>query len=114
MLKILWNGIKGSDGKLQRASISMAELTSYPKGTATIYAKTYTRFSDEVRAAFKVENNSDSQADYFESDLIRVLPDHPLYAAVRAAAEKREARSEAQYAKQRAKYVEGFNARYSA
>ena len=36
------------------------------------------------RAAFAVENNSDSREDYFEADCIRLLPGHPLYSAAKA------------------------------
>ena len=43
-------------------------------------------FPAEIRAAFAVENNSDSRTDYFESDCIRLMPGHPLYEAARAAA----------------------------
>lgn len=45
------------------------------------------RFPAEVRAAFTIENNSDSREDYFEGDSIRITARHPLYAAVKAAAE---------------------------
>ena len=39
-----------------------------------------------VRAAFAVENNSDSMADYFEADVIRLMPGDPLYDQARASA----------------------------
>ncbi len=39
-----------------------------------------------LRAAFTIENNSNSGEDYFEADSIRVLPSHPLYALIKAAA----------------------------
>jgi hypothetical protein len=45
------------------------------------------RFPASFAALFEIENNSDIQTDYFERDCIRVLPDHPLYAAVKQAAE---------------------------
>jgi hypothetical protein len=90
-LKFFWNGIKGSDGKLQRAHICEGELISYPKGTVTIYARGC-RFSAEVAQSFRVDNDTDSSTDYFEYDRIRVTPSHPLYAAVKAAADKGEAR----------------------
>ena len=111
-LKFFWNGIKGSDGKLQKAHLSEGELINYPKGTVTIYSKG--SFSAEVHAAFQVENNTDIGTDYFENDRIRVVPSHPLYSAVKAAADKGEAHRAAKYAKQQAVYVAGFNARYSA
>jgi hypothetical protein len=43
-------------------------------------------FPAEMREHFAIENNSDGVTDYFECDSIRVLPDHPLYDAVKAAA----------------------------
>lgn len=43
-------------------------------------------FPAEMLAAFVIENNSDSQTDYFERDSIRLLPGHPMYAEVKAAA----------------------------
>lgn len=95
-LKFFWNGIKGLDGKLQKASYSDGQLLNHPSGTLTIYAGTRgnagcSRFKADVRQAFAVENDSDSMTDYFESDRIRVTPDHPLYAAVKAAMEARTA-----------------------
>jgi hypothetical protein len=43
-------------------------------------------FPAEMRLAFSIENNSDSREDYFERDSIRILPDHPLYAQIKAVA----------------------------
>lgn len=85
MLKFFWNGVKGSDGKLQRVFYSVGRLLSAPEGTISIYARDLGRFSDEVRASFEVQNNSDSMSDYFESDFIRVRPLHPLYREVAGA-----------------------------
>jgi hypothetical protein len=91
-LKFFYNGIKGSDGKLQKCSYHDGELYHHPVGTITIYARGYVHFSQEVAEAFAVENNSDSQTDYFEKDTIRVAPTHPLYVVVKAALDKREAK----------------------
>jgi hypothetical protein len=44
-------------------------------------------FPAEFRSVFAIENNSDSQTDYFEKDCIRILPGHPLYEQVKRAAE---------------------------
>ena len=41
-------------------------------------------FPASFRAAFAVENNSDSREDYFEADCIRLLPGLPLYSAAKA------------------------------
>lgn len=43
-------------------------------------------FPCEFRAALAVENNSDMREDYFESDCIRLMPGHPLYAQALALA----------------------------
>lgn len=43
-------------------------------------------FPAEMRAAFTIENNSDAMTDYFEADCIRLIPGHPHYEAVKAAA----------------------------
>lgn len=43
-------------------------------------------FPAEIRAAFAVTNNSDSREDYFENDVIKLFPGHPLYDAAKAAA----------------------------
>lgn len=87
-LRFFYNGIKGSDKKLQKCSYSISATRDYPAGTITIYKDGYMRFSDEVREEFKVENNSDSMIDYFETDKIRVLPTHPLYNQVKQACDK--------------------------
>ena len=87
--KFFWNGIKVDGGKLQKASFSMpgsyAAWSGLPDGTVTIYAKHYSGFSAEVWEAFDVRNDSDGMIDYFETDRIRVKPNHPFYAQVVAA-----------------------------
>lgn len=91
-----WNGIKDQRGaKLQKCWYSESSLTSYPDGTITIYARDYCRFSDKVRACFAVQNDTDIQVDYFDSDRIRVIPAHPLYPMVKAAAEAKNKKAAA-------------------
>jgi hypothetical protein len=98
-----WNGVKDKRGdKLQSASYSMSQLSGYPDGTITIYARGYSGFSSKVCDCFPVENNSDSMVDYFEKDRVRVLPQHPLYPAVKAAFEAQSARWSAKYGRQAA------------
>lgn len=101
-LKFFWNGVKGSDGKLQCCTYSDGILTNHPAGTLTIYAAghkgTY-RFKGDVAEAFEVHNDTDSQTDYFEADRIRVTPDHPMYAAVKAGLDLQTARWAKKYAK---------------
>jgi hypothetical protein len=91
-IKFHYNGIKGNDGKLHQVSYSGGTLINYPDGTITIYSQHYRPFSAEVGATFIVENNSDGQSDYFETDRIRVEPSHPLYAQVLTAMKAQAAR----------------------
>lgn len=98
-----WNGIKDTKGdKLQKCWYSGGKLTNHPDGTITIYARDYSRFSDKVRACFKVENDTDTMTDYFDDDRIRVIPSHPLYSQVQAAMRAQESHREARAAKRRA------------
>lgn len=90
-----WNGIKDAKGaKLQKCYYSEGPFTNYPEGTITIYARDYGRFSAKVAECFRVENDTDTQVDYFDSDKIRVSPAHPLYPQVKAAMEAGKARRE--------------------
>ena len=85
-----WNGIKDRRGaKLQKCSYSTGPLNGYPEGTISIYARGYEGFSPKVRECFAVQNDTDTQTDYFDKDRIRVIPSHPLYAQVLAAAKAR-------------------------
>ena len=93
-LRFYYNGIKGSDGKLQGAHYSDSELIHFPAGTITIYGKRYRPFSDEVRSALTVENDWDGMTDYFENDRIRVEPSHPRYPQVLAAIQAQTAHRE--------------------
>lgn len=107
-LRFFWNGIKVGNGKLQTCFYSNGALLRHPAGTITIYHKEHVgRFSKEIAEQFAIENDTDSMTDYFESDRIRVLPTHPLYAAVKAALDAREAR----YAAKRAAYEAKLAAR---
>ena len=85
MIKFYWNGIKDNGGKIQTCHYSSGQITNYPSGTITIYARGYKAFSDGIQAAFKVDNHSDYQSDFVVTDHIRVKPDHPLYGVVFAA-----------------------------
>ena len=83
MLRFFYNGIKASDGKLQRCWYSDAQLLHHPTGTITIYARG--SFTKEVSDEFVVTNDSDLMTDYFEHDRIRVEPDDMHYAKVKGA-----------------------------
>lgn len=90
-VKFIWNGIK-ADGVLHKAHYSAGPWTpesGMPANTITIYATGYTRFPRI--AGLEIHNNTDIMRDYFENDLIRVPPDSPYYADVKAAYDKQEA-----------------------
>lgn len=69
-------GIKTAAGT-EKCSYSIFNLTTTGELCISLYGQRYRRFSDAVRAEFKVENNSDSMTDYFEDDTIRVAAQHP-------------------------------------
>jgi hypothetical protein len=104
--KFLWNGIKVDNGKLQRGSYSIGNLIGHPEATITIYARNYSGFSAAVWEAFDVQNDSDGMTDYFETDRIRVRPDHPLYSQVVKAAEAAHAHSDKMQAKREQRWAE--------
>lgn len=101
-----WNGIKDErGGKLQPCWYSDGELLRHPAGTITIYARDYCRFSAKVSACFDVQNDTDSQVDYFDDDRIRVIPAHPLYAQVKAAMQAAQAHNARRSAKWAARHA---------
>ena len=101
-LKFFWNGIKVNGGKLQTACYSTGPIIGCPEGTITIYAKSYRRFTAEIGEALDVQNDSDAMTDYFETDRIRVTPDHALYQVVLKAAQANEAHFDKMQAKREA------------
>lgn len=98
-LKFFYNGIKGSDGKLQKASYSIGNWATRPQDMIRIYGKHYKSFSVEICEAFKVEDGTDFQSDYFENEHIDVLSTHPLYSQIREALLKQEAHKNAKWEK---------------
>ncbi len=105
-IKFFYNGIKINGGKLQTCKYSCGNYTAssgIPDGTITIYKK-YNQnfeslcFSENTKGFFTLENNSDGMTDYFESDKIRVYPNHPLYPEVLKALEARQNRIAKKYA----------------
>jgi len=98
-MKFFYNGIKGTNGKLQKCSYGSGPWVNLPSDVITIYSKRYNELSSEVHAAFKVENGSDFQSDYFENDKIRVHSSHPLYAQVVEAFHKQNAHNKKKWAK---------------
>jgi hypothetical protein len=103
-IRFLWNGLKVHGSPLFNCSYSQGELLHYPKGTITVYANHYKSFPDEVLKYFHVENNSDVQSDYFDDDKIRVMENHPLYAAVKGAFDAQEAHRATVNAKREARW----------
>ena len=103
-LRFLWNGIK-SEGKLNRAYYSIGNLVEpWPAETITVWARDYNRFPGAVTRYFDVENNTDSQSDYFEEDRLRVCPNHPLYAVVKAALDAQKIHEDKRAAKRAQKW----------
>lgn len=100
-IKFFYNGFKVNGGALYKVYYNDGPLMHYPQGTITIYARDDNRtyMPKEMRQLFEVENNTDSQSDYFENDRIRVLPTHKLYAEIKAACEAAKAKSQAKYGK---------------
>ena len=72
----MYNGIKASDGKLQKAYyVKHAEdITIYKEMRHNDYF-----FTEEVARILNVKNDSNVMADYFETDSIRLSPPHPFY-----------------------------------
>ncbi len=90
-LKFLWNGIKVK-GELYRSWYSIGNLVSpWPSDTISVSARDYHSFPAEVRACFDVENNTDMQSDYFDSDRLRICSTHPLYSLAKEAHDAAEA-----------------------
>ena len=60
-------------------------IASVPEELIKLRCKTSRGFPSWVREAFEVENNSDGRTDYFENDVIRLMPGDPLYDQAEAA-----------------------------
>lgn len=103
-LRFLWNGIK-AEGKLTRCYYSFGNLSEpWPAETITVYARDYSRFPGAVSQCFHVEDNSDPQSDYFDDAKLRVCPNHPLYALVKAAWEAQKLHDDKRAAKRAQKW----------
>ena len=93
-VRFFYNGLKTMDHrKLQKAFYSLQNHDggNYPRGTVTVYGRNYSRFTADVRNAFTVKNDTDSQTDYFEQDRFNVPPSHPFYSLVLAGYEAQQA-----------------------
>ncbi len=100
-IKFYFNGFKINNGKINRCFYCKGRYTNWPDGTITLHAKEY-RFENEARKYLPIENNTDSQTDYFEDDRARIAPNHPLYPQVLAAFNAYEARQAARLNKRAA------------
>ena len=96
MVKFLKKGLK-FNGEYFSAWYSSAK--NNVNGNATVYLRDYKRLPQEAHSYFNVENESDSQTDYFETDRIRIAPNSPYFQIVeelaRVEAEETQRRREA-------------------
>lgn len=79
-VKFEWNAIK-ADGKKALVWYSDSKLLNFPEGTITIYAKDVLQNIPAIDG-LTVQNDSEMQSDYFESDRVRVVPSNPWYPQV--------------------------------
>jgi len=89
-IKFLMHAVK-FDNKRVRVWYSKGgytEASGLAEDTITIYAKQYKHLPKELNP----ENNTDTQADYFESDKARITKDSPYYKEVNEAYLKAEAK----------------------
>jgi hypothetical protein len=96
MIKIFYNGLKSTENnnKLEKAFLSQSE------NHITVYNKSYTGFSKEIREEFEIKNETDSMSDYFEEDRFTVNSDHPRYQEFKDAITKRDQKRKAKREKQ--------------
>ena len=85
MIKILQNGIKHDNGYTP-CFYSMGNTSHHSDRCITIYARDYEHLPAELGA---VENDTDTQTDYFDSDKVRLEPGDKYYAEALAAYNKR-------------------------
>lgn len=82
-IKFFYNGIKDIDKKLQPCYISAGRKQ---EGWEIFISKRdYTPFSEGIRAAFIVKNDSDSMTDYFEHDHFHISSNSPYFLPAMAA-----------------------------
>lgn len=76
-IKFFYNGIKDIDKKLQPCYISAGRKQE--GWEIFVSKKNYTPFSEGIRAAFTIKNDTDSMTDYFEHDHFHISPDSPYF-----------------------------------
>ena len=85
MNKILQNGIKHDNGYTP-CFYSMGNNTRHSDRCITIYARDYEHLPAELGA---IQNDTDTQTDYFDSDKVYLEPGDKYYAEALAAYNKR-------------------------
>lgn len=90
-IKFFYNGMKVDVGKLIKGGWSyQAEHIDfggrvYPE-CVRFYLRSYRGLPSEARVFFDdIQNDTDSQSDYFETDRVVIMPEHPLFEAAKAA-----------------------------
>jgi hypothetical protein len=82
-IRFYFNGLKVDGGPLVRGHFSLIKAWSaHGRDVPThlvMYCKAYEPVPEEVRQAFKVENRTDLMTDYFDTDTVRIPPEHPLF-----------------------------------
>ena len=85
-IRIYWNGIKAPGA--EKMTKCFYSIDNGSENAVTIYADD----GRLPRDLFRVENDTDLYADYFDDDRTTVTPKHPLYKYIRAAAIKADLR----------------------
>lgn len=85
MIKILQNGIKHDNGYTP-CFYSMGNNTRHSEKCITIYARDYEHLPAELG---NIQNDTDTQADYFDSDKVYLEPGDKYYTEALAAYNKR-------------------------
>ena len=103
MLSFYYNGIK-ENGILFKGRWTKGNYTAQSgisEDSITFYESRCNRATAgaEMKAAFKIKNESDAMTDYFEYDSIVISPENKYYAQCFQAWEKQEAREAARMAK---------------
>ena len=78
-MKILQEGIRTEKKEYIKCRYSSGAINSQPIGTITVYSDEYGRLPEEIEKTFTVQNDSDSQTDYFCHSYFHVQPNHKLY-----------------------------------
>lgn len=85
MIKILQNGIKHDNGYTP-CFYSMGNNTRHSDKCITIYARDYEHLPAELG---NIQNDTDTQTDYFDSDKVHLEPGDKYYTEALAAYNKR-------------------------